>query len=333
MRLLISGYGGKSGDTAGIYDLNEGRFIWRSGIESISFICEGEDGAFFGAGEHDDHGFVYMFTPDGNGGFRLADAARIDGGALCHIAYSRRHKILTGACYASGDVFSLAVKRDGFGKMKSYARQGGGVAKLSRAHCVVFNRDEDELLSANIALDRLYRYEIKDGALLESGYAQMDGGIGPRHLYMLDGRRYVITEYSNEIIALDDADETGAASIQRISTLPDGFDGESYCSTLCFLPLHAGFGYMYAANRGADTIAVFKRDKLTGRLEKIHDCDCGGKCPRHIEIVGQAPMLAVANQDSGEVTLFKINGDGSLGERAAVIPFEGASFAGVYHYG
>jgi hypothetical protein len=37
-------------------------------------------------------------------------------------------------------------------------------------------------------------------------------------------------------------------------------------------------------------------------------------------------MLAVANQHSGEAVLFKLNDDGSLGEKAAVIPFEGASF-------
>jgi 6-phosphogluconolactonase len=255
---------------------------------------------------------------------------RIDGGALCHIAYSYKHKILTGACYASGDVFSLAVKQNGFGEMKSYTRQGGGEAELSRAHCVVFGLDEDELYSANIALDRLYRYEVKDGALLETGFEQLDSGIGPRHIYMLDGRRYVITEYSNEIIAPDNEDETGAAVTQRIGTLPDGFDGKSYGSTLCSLPMPAVFDYLYAANRGADTIAVFKYNKFTGGLKKIHDCPCGGKYPRHIDVIGREPMLAVANQNSGEVVLFKIHGDGSLGEKAAVIPFEGASFAGVY---
>jgi 6-phosphogluconolactonase len=329
MRLLISGYGGKSGDTAGVYDLDEGRFVWRSGVGSISYMCEGEDGAFFGAGEHNDHGFVYMFLPDANGdGFRLADTVRIDGGALCHIAYSRKHKILTGACYASGDVFSLAVKQDGFGVMKSYIRQGGPDAELSRAHCTVFNLKEDVMYSANIALDRLYRYEVNDGALNEAGFAQLDSDVGPRHVYLRDGRRYLITEYSNEIIVLDNN-----GVLRRVSTLPDGFNGKSYGSTICFLPLPGGFGYMYAANRGADSIAVFEHDTSTGGLAKIHDCSCGGKNPRHIALVGKEPLLAVANQDSNEVVFFTINKDGSLGEQAAVIPFEGASFAGDYNYG
>ncbi len=134
MKLLISGYGGE----AGIYSLSEGRFVWRSGITDISFMCEGGDGAFFGAGEYDDHGYVYMFVPEAGGSFRLADTVRIPGGALCHIAYSRRHKILTGACYASGEVFSLEVKAERFGEMKNYIRQGGGDAVVSRAHCTVF---------------------------------------------------------------------------------------------------------------------------------------------------------------------------------------------------
>jgi hypothetical protein len=45
----------------------------------------------------------------------------------------------------------------------------------------------------------------------------------------------------------------------------------------------------------------------------------------------EQPVLAVANQYSDEVALFKINGDGSLGERTAVIPFEGASYVQEYH--
>jgi 6-phosphogluconolactonase len=90
---------------------------------------------------------------------------------------------------------------------------------------------------------------------------------------------------------------------------------------------------MYAANRGADSIAVFKHDTSTGRLSIIHDCGCGGKCPRHIGIIGQVPLLAVANQNSNEVVLFKINGDGSLGEQTAAIPFEGASYVGEFNYG
>lgn len=69
--------------------------------------------------------------------------------------------------------------------------------------------------------------------LKEREYIQLDKGEGPRHIALYEelGLIYVITEYSNRIIILRQKD---FKILQSISTLPQGFNGESYCSTLCF---------------------------------------------------------------------------------------------------
>jgi len=87
--------------------------------------------------------------------------------------------------------------------MYSYFSQKGEKDEISRAHCVVFCPDEKYLYVANIALDRIYEYEIKNGQLNETQFAQLDKGVGPRHLLHTGKEIYVITEYSNEIITLN----------------------------------------------------------------------------------------------------------------------------------
>lgn len=355
MRLLISGYGGSSRQTAGIFDCESRRFVWESGLPSISFLCEGDGRCFFGAGEFDDYGEVYMFISE-NGTTRLADTLRVPGGSLCHIAYSPKNKLLAGACYGNGDLFAVRVNPDGFGETTAYLRQGAGEEGLSRAHCAVFSADESCLYSANIALDRIYCYTIDcgSGTLQDNSYAQLTKGVGPRHIAVFPDMLYVITEYSNEIITLPlppkldgldglDGPEGLTAPFNPsvsgvVGTLPNGFDGKSYCSTL----FCSENNLIYAANRGADTIAVFTRSP-NGSLAKIHDCACAGQWPRHIAQIGHAqttlrgtdgrvytgPFLAVANEHSGRVSVCSFMADGSVGAEVLVIPFEGASFVGM----
>jgi len=330
MHLLISGYGSKDqasgrNDTAGIFDTCNEKFIFKSGISGISFMCS-SDKYFFGAGEHGGSGLVYMFSKDGSDSL-LLDTLEITGGGLCHIAYSCKHNILTGACYENGDVFSVAINDDKFGEICSYIPQRDEKEEVSRAHCVVFSPDENYLYVANIAFDRIYEYEIENGRLKETRYAQLDKGVGPRHLLHTGKEIYVITEYSNEIITLCPDD---LKVINRIDTLPDGYTEKSYCSTLCL----SSAGYLYAANRGSNTIAVFKRND-NGDLTKKHDCSCLGDWPRHIALIGGTddtgkdcddPKLLITNQNSNQMVICSLNPNGSLGEKVFDLSFDGVSY-------
>jgi 6-phosphogluconolactonase len=286
---------------------------------------------------------VYYFLPEGDS-YRLADTRKIPGGYLCHITYSRKHKMLMGACYQSGEVFTLPVGEETFGGMRSYIKQENGDGALTRAHCVELCGEERYVYAANIALDRVYRYGINTAGLCELSYIQLDSGVGPRHICLVGNIMYIITEYSNEIITYkinkseafstqhaSDASYISNLPINRISTLPEGFTGKSYCSTLCYLPTGNRTGFIYAANRGANTIALFGRG-ADGALTKIRDFSCMGDWPRHIAIIGketETPLLAVANERSGYVTLCNINADtGYIGEPFAAILFGGASYIG-----
>jgi 6-phosphogluconolactonase len=188
------------------------------------------------------------------------------------------------------------VESDHFGDILHHEIQQEGTA-LTRVHFVLLNRKEDRLVAVNIALDHIFIYAVSQGYLTLERIIKTPEGSGPRHALFSEDESYlyVITEYSNEILVYDLKDEDRL--VQRISTLSDQFNGISYCSTLCFSQNDA---YLYAANRGAETIALFSVGS-DGRLSYLEEYDCGGQNPRHMILSGDGKKLLVCNQSSNQV--------------------------------
>ncbi len=303
MELIISGYGAKPTNTVKGFLLEEdGTFHerWQDSLENPSFVCQG-DGYLFTVTENGDDAVIYLYGQKEQG-YQLLDQKRMDGGALCHIAYSPKNKALFGACYGTGTIFSVRVEKDHFGAVLHQEIQQEGAA-LTRAHCVLLNRKEDRLITVNIALDCMFIYEVKEGYLTPERIIKAPEGSGPRHALFSEDESclYVITEYSNEILIYDLRNKDRL--IQRISTLSDQFNGRSNCSTLCFFKKH---NYLYAANRGADTIALFSVGN-EGRLRYLEEYDCGGLHPRHMIRSEDGNKLIVCNQNSNQVVCFLLD--------------------------
>lgn len=317
--IIISGYGSPQEMTLAQYRIEYSgayRKLWHTEVHNASFVTKSED-YLFTVTEHDDFCTVYMFKKSEQG-YELVDQRKLEGGALCHITYGTKQKVLYGACYGTGTVFAIRVTDEGFGELIfSEIQQAEAEQELTRAHCVLLNAREDELLTVNIALDRLFCYKLKEGIPFLSKSIALPKGVGPRHaIYSKDEKYlYVVTEYSNEVFVYGyDKGEL----LQRISTLSDDFTGVSNCSTLCFL---RDGRYLYAANRGADTITQFYVDSK-GRLSRIKEYPCGGKHPRHMIIAENDELLIVCNQYSDVVVCYCIEeGTGELSEKKFEIPF------------
>lgn len=303
MELIISGYGAKTEDTIKGFILQEdGTFLesWKDSVENPSFVCQG-DGYLFTVTENGDDAVIYLYGREGQG-YQLLDHKRIEGSALCHITYSPKNKVLFGACYGTGTLFAVKVELGRFGDILHQEILKEGTA-LTRAHCVLLNRQEDRLVTANIALDRIFIYAINQGYLTLERIIKAPEESGPRHALFSEDESnlYVITEYSNEILVYDLKDEDRL--VQQISTLSDRFNGKSYCSTLCFSKNNA---YLYAANRGAETITLFSVGS-DGRLSYLEEYDCGGQHPRHMILSGDGKKLLVCNQNSHQVVCFMLD--------------------------
>jgi 6-phosphogluconolactonase len=330
MEFILSGYGEKPKTTIAGYSFKEDglnkevatiELKWQDSIPNASFVCEGDD-FLFTITEADDYAHVYLYQRTVSGYQRLDDR-RLEGGALCHITYSTKNKALFGACYGTGTLFALRVIDGKFGELLFHEVQlGVDTTALSRAHCVLLNQDETELVVVNIALDQIYFYKVHSGSLFQSQILEVPKGVGPRHALLSkdESLLYVITEYSNEILVYRNNGEKQL--LQRISTLAEDYIGTSYCSTLCFSKNGA---FLYAANRGADTIALFKIQE-DGMLIKGKEYDCGGYHPRHMIVSQEGSYLIVCNQNSDNVTIFELDSrSGDLNNKVASILFPAPS--------
>ena len=65
--------------------------------------------------------------------------------------------------------------------------------------------------------------------------------------------------------------------------------------------------FIYASNRGDDSIAVFAVDEASGRLQFVERQSSRGKTPRCFAIDPTGQYLIAANQNSDNVVVFRIN--------------------------
>lgn len=295
MNLVISGYGSAPDASIGLFTVENGRFTgksWSDCAEAPSYVCKGA-GYIFAATETGDHSRFYAYK-DGEKTGEIA----LDGcSALCHIVYSEKYAALYGCCYGSGNIRSARFDPESgafTGETADYVEGG-------RVHSAILSRDGDTLYAANIAQDKIHSYSISAGGTLsEAGSLFCGKGRGPRHMALSENGSmlYVITEYSNEILAFTLSD---GRLTQVISTLPAPTKETSHCSTLAF---SSDFTRLYGANRFTDTIAEFAVSG-DGTLTRLRNFTCGGENPRHMIILSDGNIV-VANQNSNNVALIDV---------------------------
>ena len=73
--------------------------------------------------------------------------------------------------------------------------------------------------------------------------------------------------------------------------------------------MHPNGRFLYASNRGHDSIAIFKVEAATGMLTPAGHEPTGGKTPRGFTVDPTGTFLVAGNQNSDTVVVFRIDGD------------------------
>ena len=274
----------------------------------------GEVDAFAGAKS----GAVSAFAIDpGSGKLELLNQQPSGGAGPCHLIVDGEGRNVLVANYGGGSVEVLPVGKDGrLGKPTGFIQHKDSDPKSRRApHAHSINLDAARKFAfvADLGLDKvfIYRFDAARGTLAPNdppAVAVADGS-GPRHVALgLDGRfAYVVNETGNTVVVFAcDANAGAFKEIQTISTLPADFAGKSYTAEV---QVHPSGKFLYASNRGHDSIAGFAIDPATGRLTARGRTPTGGKWPRHFGIDPTGAFLLAANQHSDNIVLFRIDPD------------------------
>jgi 6-phosphogluconolactonase len=234
-----------------------------------------------------------------------------------HITLDRAGKYALVSNYTLGSVAVFPVLKDGrLGEVSAFVQHhGAGVDKErqgnAHAHAVAMSSDNRFALVADLGLDQIFSYPFDPakGTLGQDPHiTKASPGSGPRHLvFSASGNLlYVIDELRSTVVtyAYDPANG-GLRELSSISTLPDGFSGPSAAAEIV---LHPSGKFLYASNRGPDSITVFSISPSEGKLTHVEFVPVNGKTPRNFAIDPTGSWLWAANQESNNIVLFRIDG-------------------------
>jgi 6-phosphogluconolactonase len=253
------------------------------------------------------------------GKLTLLNQSSSRGTGPCYVSLDRAARHLFIANYGGGNVAVIPVGADGkLGSASSFVQhQDAGVDAPKRrtphAHSLDLDPAGRFALAADLGLDRVqvYRFDAEKGALLpaEPPFAAVKAGSGPRHLaFRPDGRfAYVINELSMTLTAFRwDAEKGALTEVATISSLPPGVGVASGFSG-AEVVAHPSGRFVYASNRGHDTIAVFALDAASGAPRLVENVPTGGQIPRGFNLDPAGRFLLVGNQQSDTVVVFAID--------------------------
>ena len=282
-----------------------------------SYILIDRKQKYLYAVSEEDQGRISAFEINSNDGGKLKfiNQQSSRGSAPCYLSTDRAGRYLFVANYNDGTVAGFPLdQNDGHLKESTdFDRQIGSSVNPTRqqsshAHSILLDLMEENLLSANLGSDEIYTYRFSSN---NGSFSRLTvtktarAGDGPRHMIFHSHQPYlyVINELQSTITVYHYSPHLHA--IQTISTLPKGYQSENYPAEILLHPLHGN--YLYASNRGHDSIVVYTVNIHTGRLSLIQHIHVQGRTPRNFIFSPDGAFLFVANQNSNNIVLFTVN--------------------------
>lgn len=260
-------------------------------------------------------GGISAFRIEKKGNLTMINQVLTHGANPCHVSISPDGKKLVASNYTGGNLTLFNILPDGdLSEMVQRIQHDGsgpfpGRQTEPHAHSAKFDSSGKYLFAADLGIDELKIYRVGTGEIPlspnDQPFVKLAPGSGPRHFdFSADGRFiYVINELSSTITVLI---KYGGEwkQIQSVKTLPNDYKGESWCADI---HISADGRFVYGSNRGHNSIAVFKRETNSGKLELIETVPVGGNWPRNFTLDPSGRYLLAANQKSNDITVFKID--------------------------
>ena len=173
----------------------------------------------------------------------------------CHCVADNTGRWLLASNYADGSIVVYAINSDGSLGRVADSRSFGSELQPSHAHCGVFAPGNRHAFVCDLGLDGIHQFSFDDatGKLREhedEPFVRSSKGSGPRHIaFHPNGvAAYVINEKDSTVDTFSYIQVFGRlVRHQTLSSLPPGFEGESYCAEI---KVSSDVRHVYGSNRG-----------------------------------------------------------------------------------
>lgn len=250
------------------------------------------------------------------------------GKAPCHLTTDPSGRFLFVANYLGGNVSVFRLTPEGglASRIALHPHTGHGPDASRQEgphpHYTGLTPDGRFLSVVDLGIDRIVTYPL-DAERGINPAGRMDSavtspGAGPRHLVFADNGKivYLLNELANTVQSLHYANGQ-YTPLAEVSLLPSTVNQYSKAAAV---RLSRDGRFLYATNRGFDTVVVFALDGAGG-LTRVESVFSGGDSPRDAHILPGDDLFATANESSNRLVLFHRDSEsGRLTPHGAVFP-------------
>jgi 6-phosphogluconolactonase len=284
-----------------------------------SYLAYSNEGSeIFAVNEIHPEGTVEAFKIAGDS-LQLLSKSLSGGADPCFIRVNKAGYVLV-ANYSSGTVGLLKQLPTGGLSALLNIQQHTGKGTTERqqaphAHSAWFLNDGNTIVSADLGTNQLWFSHIDtlQNILVydEPTQLNMAKASGPRHIafHPLEKWFYVINELSSTITLVQKNTSDFFDTLSTVSTLPQDFKENNQCADI---HITADGKFLYASNRGHNSIAIFSINQDNGQLSNLDFVSVHGDWPRNFSLSPNEDFLIVANQRSNNLVSFKRDKDTGL---------------------
>ncbi|WP_462411193.1 lactonase family protein [Neobacillus sp. Marseille-QA0830] len=281
-------------------------------LENPTYLNISKDNRFlYSVAKQGEDGGVAAYSIQPGGELKEINRVMAAGSPPCYVSVDSGNQYLFSANYHKGTVDSFSINQeDGSiqAAVSTMKHEGKGPdPRQEKAHTHYANVTPDEKFIAvcELGTDALFTYKVGDDAKLEKvNLLPLKAGSGPRHLtFHPNGQfAYLMTEFSSEVIVLDYHSENGHfTEKQYISTIPDDFKENNQGSAI---HISSDGRFVYAGNRGHNSIALFSVDQTSGELTFVEHTSSEGDWPRDFSLDPSEKFIVASNQESNNIVLY-----------------------------
>lgn len=282
---------------------------------SPTYLTTAKSGVLYTVGADENGGGIsaYEKTPQG---YQFLNAVTKDGSAPCYVAVDEARQLVYSANYHQGTLRTYQIQTDGTLQLATevhHTHPTGPNPNQNVQHVHYTDLTPDSrLVACDLGTDEVYTYDVAaDGQLTPVAIYQTAAGAGPRHLVFHPtlAVAYLINELNSTVSVLKYFPDGHFEQQQTLGTLPENFTGENSGGAI---RIAKDGRTLYASNRGHNSIAIYDvaPDGLTLTLEEI--ISTHGDFPRDFALSPSGEFLICAHQKSDQLSLFKIQANGSL---------------------
>lgn len=273
--------------------------------ENPSFIAHSPDKSYLYAVNETENGTVSAFKVNDDKTLTFINKVSTNGAHPCHVAINQQGNKAVVSNYTGGNFSLHGIQNNGALNTAFQVLDHQTDSAVSHAHSAQFFKDD--LYAADLGRNAVFNYRLSNNEyeLISPAIVKLENNAGPRHFSMTENGKfiYIINELASTITSAKKT-ENGFEFLQTLSTLTGNFKGKSYCADV---HLSKDERFLYGSNRGENSIVVFKRDTVSGRLNKIQNISVHGDWPRNFTLDSTGNFLLVANQKSNNISVFTID--------------------------